>query len=549
MNLSYMIAVFVLLTGFVAEARPVESSKIMISAANQTAVDAGLEIARKGGNLIDVSVAVGLTLAVTNPFNASLGGGGFAMFKQGKDPVRVLDFREVAPKATHPKFYLEQSQNDASRTGAKAVAVPGMLAGWWELHSQYGKLKWKKVIQPAIDAAEDGFPLFGAWVDRTERQKPRFDAIGTKTFFKKNEASYAPGELMKQPELAKALKRIRSYGASDFYEGRIGKDLVQSLKKRGGVITMKDLKSYKVRWLEPLTTDFKGHKAYMMPPPSSGGVVIAAALRLVEKAKLENTESLSANEFHYLIEVLKLAFRGRSLLGDPDFHKNPIDKLLSDAYLDPMVKGLKRKKAIQLKPLKEKTFNESNETTHFSVINDQGEAFSSTVTLNGGFGSAVVTDKYRISLNNEMDDFTTRPGEANMFGLIQGQGNEVVAGKRPLSSMSPTLIEKDGKIVLSLGAPGGPRIITGVFHALYRYLVRGQDIDSAIQARRVHHQFLPDKVIIDGNRFAPETLNELKKRGHNIEPGWMARVYAVGAQNGRLQGAFDSRAEGAAGGY
>jgi gamma-glutamyltranspeptidase/glutathione hydrolase len=247
-----------------------------------------------------------------------------------------------------------------------------------------------------------------------------------------------------------------------FYEGPIAKDIVDTVSALGGKITIEDFKNYKVRWLEPLVTGYEGHKIYLMPPPSSGGVVILSALNMIEKLDVKSKALLSADEFHLLAEIEARAFRGRALLGDPEFHKNPLKLLTSETYLEEMRKSVNLRKTVALKPLMPGEIKESSETTHFSVMDAEGHAIALTVTLNGGYGSAVVSEKYGIALNNEMDDFTTKPNEPNMYGLIQGPGNYVEAGKRPLSSMSPTLVEKNGKIVMSLGAPGGPRIITGV---------------------------------------------------------------------------------------
>jgi gamma-glutamyltranspeptidase/glutathione hydrolase len=271
---------------------------------------------------------------------------------------------------------------------------------------------------------------------------------------------------------------------------------------------------------------------------------------MLEKAKILNTEELSADEFHLLAEVEARAFRGRSLLGDPDYTKNPVPWLLSDSYLNELVHSLSPKKVVSLKPLSESQSQEAVETTHYSVLTADGTAVAITTTLNGDYGSGVTSRTYGIALNNEMDDFTTRPNEPNMYGLIQGQANSVEPGKRPLSSMSPTIVEKDGKAIMAIGAPGGPRIITGVLQVLYRVLGRGMDLDLAVQAPRVHHQFIPQKVLIDAHRFSPEVLKALREKGHVVEEDWMGRVYAVRLRpDGVLEAAFDARGEGAVGGF
>lgn len=531
-----------------ALAIPTQGHQVMISGPSHYAVEAGVDIAKRGGNVVDAAVAVGLTLAVTSPYYAALGGGGFALVRMGQE-TNVLDFREMAPLATSPQFYVN-SPPEASQTGGKAVGVPGVPAGLLALHKKYGKLPWSVLLETPIRLAQKGFRVSGEWVEKTNKASRRFTPAGKKYFFKKDKSPYVPGEILKQKNLARVLKEMRVRKTASFYKGIVARDIVDSVKKAGGVLSLKDMKNYKVRWLKPMTTEFRGHKIYLMPPPSSGGVVIQSALNLIDQIKPEKQKALSVGEFHLLGEILSRSFRGRSLLGDPDFYKNPLDQLLSANYLKKMAKSIDEDESEKLEPLTQVKLEESKNTTHFSVLDRSGNAVALTVTLNGNYGSAVVSEKYGIALNNEMDDFTTRPGQPNMFGLIQGQGNLVQPGKRPLSSMSPTLVERQGKIVMSLGAPGGPRIISGVIQVLYRTLVSGFNIDEAIQAPRVHHQFLPHKLYVDKNKFSPEILAALKEKEHTVEESWAARVYGVVLRpDGILEAAYDSRGEGAAGGY
>jgi gamma-glutamyltranspeptidase/glutathione hydrolase len=345
----------------------------------------------------------------------------------------------------------------------------------------------------------------------------------------------------------------RDQGPDGFYRGAVAKDIATTVQANGGVITEADLANYQVRWLKPLETSFKDHKLYMMPPPSSGGAVIKAAFELFERVDIERQALLGIDELHLMAEVLNRAFRGRALLGDPDFHSNPFELILSQPYLDEMAQSININKAVQLAPLVDKSMAESTETTQFSILDADGNAISLTVTLNGSYGSGVVSEEFGISLNNEMDDFTTRPGEPNMFGLVQGFGNRVQPGKRPLSSMSPTLVEKDGRIVMTLGAAGGPRIISSVIQTIYRVLVSGLDIDRAVQFPRVHHQFLPNKLYMDEFKFSPEVVKGLQQRGHETvqqRPSYLGRIKAVRLNDkGYLEASFDNRSEGAVGGY
>ncbi|MCG6891661.1 MAG: gamma-glutamyltransferase [Gammaproteobacteria bacterium] len=534
-----------------AGAVPGEGTKIMISAPSDYAVDAGKAAYANGGNLIDVAVAVGLTLAVTNPSNASLGGGGFALLSMGQG-IDVLDFREAAPAATSPDFYVQRDQG-ASWSGGAAVGVPGVAAGLWAMHQKYGKLNWADLFDTALRLAEDGIEFSGTESRYSETQKDRFNPAGFRHFYKSPQQPYLPGEILRQPALAEALKLYRDQGPDGFYRGAVARDIATTAQASGGVISEADLASYRVRWLKPLETRFKDYKLYMMPPPSSGGAVIKTAFELFERVDIARQAPLSIDELHLMAEVLNRAFRGRSLLGDPDFHLNPFERILSPPYLDEMARSIKIDKAVQLAPLVDRPITESTETTQFSILDAQGNAISLTVTLNGSYGSGVVSEKYGLSLNNEMDDFTTRPGEANAYGLLQGFGNRVQPGKRPLSSMSPTLVEKDGRIVMALGAAGGPRIISSVIQTIYRVLVSGLDIDRAVQFPRVHHQFLPNKLYMDEFKFSPEVVKGLQQRGHEtVEqgPSYLGRIKAVRVNDkGYLEASYDNRSEGAVGGY
>ena len=538
-------------------AAPESGQKIIVAAEGSLSVDAGLEIAKMGGNIVDVAVATAFAMAVELPQSGSLGGGGFAvLYLDGKS--YALDYREMAIKAMSPEYYLEKKK-DASLTGPFAVGVPGVVAGLHALHEKYGKLKWHKLFQPALTLAEEGFTVNTEMHEALTKHLKRFSEKG-KSLLSKDDKPLKPGDLIKQPQLASVLRRIRSVGPSGFYKGEVGSDIVETLQSLGGEMTKEDLENYKVRWLEPIEIDFRGHKVYSMPPPSSGGIVLASALKLTDMMKLDNYPPQSGLEAHLMIEILSRSFRGRSFLADPDFHKNPTEFLLSDTYLEGMTKSINLGEAVSLPPLKEipnvdikpkaETMSEeSSETTHLSVIDEKGNAIAITTTLNGNFGSGVFTNRFGISLNNEMDDFTTRPGEPNMFGLIQGEGNSVEAGKRPLSSMTPTVAVKDGKAVLALGARGGPRIISAVYQVLYRFLVNGYNLDRSIQIPRVHHQFAPNIVMHDEDRFSPDTLKVLKARGHKLKEKNVAGVFAVGRKEDLLYGAFDSRGHGKASGY
>ncbi len=547
--------IFTLLVGVfaptVAMAVPAEGHRVMYAGPSPYSLPVVKRVTEQGGNVVDCAVAVALTLSVTSPYFAGLGGGGFALVKMhGKAgaSVEALDFRETAPQATGRDYYKDLPQN-ASRVGGSAVGVPGIPAGLWALHQKHGKLKWSQLFDEALMLATQGFAVSGEWATKTKDEKPNFNAVGKVLFSTKSGGNYRPGEIFKQPRLATALKKFRAQNIRGFYSGPVAQDIVSEVKATGGAMTLQDLQRYQVRWMKPMIRDFAGYKIYLMPPPSSGGVVISTALELIEALKLKDHAYLSTDELHMLAEIQKRSFRGRALLGDPEFSKLPLAQLLSPEYLNELKKTYNHKKSTDLAPLDQKAFDEKRETTHFSIVDAAGNSVAMTVTLNGNYGSGVVTPRFGLALNNEMDDFTTTVGVPNMYGLIQGEANAVAGGKRPLSSMSPTLVEKDGQVVLSVGSPGGPRIISGVLQVLYRHLVQKHDIDKAIQAPRVHQQFLPNKLYVEPQRFSPEILKNLRDRRHVVEESWTSKVYAVAREpGGLLSGAFDNRGEGAAGG-
>ncbi len=544
-----LIKIFIFLSAIslVTQAEPLKGSEIVMSVANTYAAEFGQKIAESGGNPVDVAVAMALTMSVTNPTFAALGGGGFAVVRIGKN-VTTLDFRERAPAAAQADYYKSKNK-DASITGGAAVGVPGLPAGLWELHKRYGKLPWARLFDEALKLATEGFRSTGKLADEAKKNSARFSSKSKLVFLKGGVEPYKAGEKIHQSDLANALKEFRTKNVAGFYAGNVAKDIVDTVKKSGGDLTLKDLAEYKVVWREPLTMNYHGYKLYLMPPPSSGGIVIEAALKLLDKVGINETPLYSVDEFHLMSEVQSRAFRGRDLIADPDHFEVPMAKLVSDETIAELAKTINKQVATTIEPLTHVESKEKTQTTHMSVIDKWGNAVAMTITLNGNFGSGVASERYGIMLNNEMDDFTTHPGEPNMFGLVQGLGNAVGPGKRPLSSMSPTLVEKDNKIVMAVGAPGGPRIITSVLQVLYRTLARNQSLQAAVEAPRVHNQLLPNKVYIDADRFAYETKEGLKARKNNIQEDWQGLVYAVRNNDGVLEAVVDTRAVGAVSGY
>ncbi len=547
-----------------AFAAPISAQQIMITAPSEYAVQVGKEIHAQGGNVVDVAVAVALTLSVTSPYFASLGGGGFSLVNMaGK--TEAIDFRETAPSKAVQELFNDVASEDSIQ-GGKAVGVPGIPMGLWALHKKHGKLKWRQLFTKPIQLARQGFHVSGEWISNTNKAKQEFNLSAKKKFFKKGEQSYQPNEMLKQPELAQLLEQFSKNGPKVFYEGAVANDIIKTVQDSKGVMTFEDLKRYRERWLEPVHIRVFDSDIDLMPPPSSGGVVLASALKLAEKLALKKQKLLSFEELSTIAKILKAAFYSRNFFGDPDFVKNPTEFLISDAYLSKVAQLISENyKNFDDEMVKlsnnyggDPSTHEKAETTHLSVLDIEGHAVAMTITLNGNYGSGLVTEKYGIALNNEMDDFNIHPGKPNLYGLIQGEPNKVAPLKRPLSSMSPTLVSQNGKVIMSLGSPGGPRIISGVFQVLYRKLVNGLDMDQAIQAPRIHHQYKPNTIYTDKNKFTPETLEFLRKQNFNVEESWMGKVYGACIEHSSvlsgsietdiLQGAFDSRGEGAAGG-
>ena len=498
-------------------------------------------VAKRGGNVVDMAVAGAFSLAVTHPYYSSLGSGGFALVKMD-GRIEALDFREKAPYETNPQFFKKTGLS--SIKGGAAVGTPGFVAGMKALHTKYGKLSWSSLFKPALDLAKKGFPVSGDFVENTGRFKKNFNPKSKQIFLKKGQL-FRHGDILKQVGLYKALKLIQKKKTQPVYEGVIGKDMVESVRKEKGVLSLEDLKKYKVRWLKPIKVSFKKYEVFSMPLPSSGGIILSRALKLIERKKLGKKEIFSTDELHLLSEIMARAFRPRALMGDQDFSQMDKSLWLSSKHITDMEKTISVKKVRKLPPLKS-----TGETTHISFLDKKGNAVSMTLTLNGYFGSGVSTSSFGIVMNNQMDDFTTRIGQSNLYGLSTGERNKVEGGKSPLSSMTPVIVEKKGETVFVAGGAGGPTIITSVLQTLYRFLTQGLSLEQAISSPRLHHQFLPSKLFLENKRFSPELILALKMKGHQIKfRDYIAQVFAVGRDDqGILYGAHETRREGASGG-
>ena len=539
--------------------QPVRARKAMVVAQEALATDVGVEVLRKGGNAVDAAVAVAFALAVTHPFAGNLGGGGFLLLRTGDGRATFIDFRERAPEKSTRDMYLDSSGKPTrdSLVGWRASGVPGTVRGLELAHKKYGSKPWAQLLRPAIRLARSGFPVSHALStqlrgEMTSRLLGAFPE--SKRIFLKDGAFYEPDEVLKQLDLARTLERIAKGGAREFYEGETARRLADEMSKNGGLVTLADLKAYQAVERKPLTGKYKGYDIVTAPPPSSGGIGILQMMGMLEGSGYEKSGAGSAATYHYLAETMRRYFADRSeYMGDPDFYKVPVGGLLRREYIEHWRDSINRERATPSETIKPGTpaREESSETTHFNVIDAQGNAVALTYTLNGGYGNGVTVPGLGFLLNNEMDDFAAKPGSANLFGLIQGEANAIQPGKRPLSSMTPTMVLKDGKPYLLVGAPGGSRIITAVMQVILNVIDFKMNPQDAVDFPRIHHQWMPDRFEFESG-VSPDTLELLRAKGHKIEasrPVVLARVEAILVDGGWLQGGTDGRSNGKAAGF
>jgi gamma-glutamyltranspeptidase / glutathione hydrolase len=532
----------------------------MVVSDHHLSSDVGVEILKKGGNAIDAAVATALSLAVTHPEAGNIGGGGFIVLMQADGDVTTFDFREKAPLAASPTMFLDESgkiRGDSNHEGLLSVGVPGTVAGLYQAHQKYGKLPWKDLVQPAIDQAKNGFPmswgLYNAAV-RVSALDATYDIM--QNFFRgENGKVVAPGELWKQPALAKTLEAIRDQGRDGFYKGAVAKEIEHYMKANGGIITQEDLAKYEAVERAPLKTTFKEYEIFSMPPPSSGGVALIEMMNLMEAADISKVEFNSTAYVHLVAEAMRRAFADRAeYLGDPDFNPEmPIDRLISKEFARQRVANLDLTKASTSDSSKYGQLYGGDHTTHFSVIDKDGNAVSLTYTLENSYGSGMGSDKLGFIFNNEMGDFNPVPGITTNDGQIGSNPNLVAPEKRMLSSMTPTIVAKDGKPYLVIGSPGGRTIINTVFQTVLNVLAYNMRIDRAIEAMKIHHQWLPDMIIYEQNLLSPDTRDALEKMGHTLRPYTNLGVLmgiTYDTKLGVFVGAADSASEdGAARGY
>jgi gamma-glutamyltranspeptidase/glutathione hydrolase len=534
-------------------------NKAMVVSAHHLASKIGNDILKKGGNAIDASIAVQYALAVVYPRAGNIGGGGFMVIRTKDGKYDSIDYREKAPKASSRDMYLDSVGNvipGLSRNGHLAVGVPGTVDGMFEVHKKYGKIKdFKELIQPAIDLANNGYLLTPLEIKRLNQFQEDFKKYNTSPNAFIKDTPWTQGNRLIQKDLGHTLELIRDKGRAGFYEGTTADKIIAEMKAGNGIITYDDLKSYHAKWRKPITGDYKNYKIISMAPPSSGGIALLQLLKMVEPYPLSEYGFQSKEAMHLMIEAERRVYSDRAKhLGDNDFYHVPQDSLLNADYIKGRMNDYSMERATASDLISAGNFAvplESFETTHTSVVDEEGNAVSVTTTLNSNFGSKVVVSGAGFFLNNEMDDFSAKPGVPNQFGLVGNEANAIEPEKRMLSSMTPTIIEKDGKLFMVIGSPGGSTIITAVFQVFLNVAEFGMPLDEAVFSKRFHHQWLPDVVMYENGGLTEQQMQSLKDLGHKFrDVKYMALVKAIQMlPDGSISGVGDNRSEDHAQGY
>ncbi|MEG4092125.1 gamma-glutamyltransferase [Microcoleus sp. Pol12B4] len=540
------------------------SKQGMAVSAHPLASAAGLALLQQGGNAVDAAAATALAISVVEPFSAGIGGGGFLLLRRAETgTVQALDFRERAPKRAARDMYLDKQgkvRPRASRDGHLAAGIPGTVAGLYTVHREYGKLPWAAVVAPAIALAENGFPVSSRFTTATGRRQDVFKKNrAAREVFTRGGILYQPGELLVQRDLARTLRQI-AQNPQSFYTGDVARAIAADMAKNDGLITLEDLKNYTPIWRNPVCGNFRTYELCAMSPPSSGGVHLLQILNIVGDTDLKSLGRQSRDTLHLLAESMRIAYADRAqYLGDPDFGSVPVKALISSNYAKlrrSQIQMSKARPSSEEKAVDAETLNrllwESPETTHLTVVDKERNVVSLTFTVNGGFGAGVVVAGTGILLNNEMDDFAAAPGVPNLSsGLVGGEANSIAPGKTPLSSMTPVIVTENGKFRLAAGAPGGSTIITTVLQIVLNVLVYDMNVGDAVSAPRVHHQWQPDRLMVERGGFETATLSELRRRGHLIfeRDDWGNANAIVLTADGWLEGAADRRGEGEARGF
>jgi gamma-glutamyltranspeptidase/glutathione hydrolase len=524
--------------------------------ASPPATAVGVEILKRGGNAVDAAVAVGFALAVTYPQAGNLGGGGFLLLRLASGESSFIDFRETAPLGASRDMYLDSLGaviEGLSTLGAMAVGVPGTVAGLYKAHELHGTLPWRELVEPAVSLARSGFPVserLASSLRRLQAYKDRFP--GLLPFMKSDGTPLAPGDTLRQATLARTLQRIAMKGPEAFYEGEIADSIVEEMRLGGGIISKRDLAGYEARLREPLKGSYRGYEIVSAPPPSSGGAVLLEILNILEGYDLRGMGFMSDQTVHYMVEAERRAYADRArYLGDPDFADNQLTRMISKKYASDLRKSITPRATPSAEIAgRSGTSREKRETTHYSIVDREGAAVAVTYTLNDSFGSKVVVRGAGFFLNNEMDDFSVKPGHPNLYGLVGSEANAIEPGKRMLSSMAPTMVLRDGKVFLVLGTPGGATIITTIAQILIDMLDFDMGLEAAVSAPRFHHQWLPDHISVENGAFGAYLRRSLVEKGHRIEVPTVAigDAQVIEIRGSAACGMSDPRGDGASGG-
>ncbi len=496
----------------------------MVASSSEIATRVGVDILRKGGNAVDAATAVGLALAVTHPTAGNIGGGGFMLIRMSDGRCAAIDYRETAPAAATRDMYLNGKGEvvpGASTVGHRAVGVPGSVAGFALAQEKFGSMKWADVVEPARRLASDGFTVSRALAEDLREAKVLAQFAESRRIFLNNGKFLDEGDTWRQPELAETLARLKERGPREFYEGRTAQLIVDEMKAGGGLMTLQDLQSYRPVIREPLRGTYRGYEIISMPPPSSGGVALIEMLNMLERHDVAALSHDTSTKYHLLIEVMRRAFADRAeFMGDPDAVKIPVRGLISKEYAAHLAASIDLQRATPSGDVRhgDPVLYESPQTTHYSIVDAAGNAVANTYTLNTAYGSGVTVRGAGFLLNNEMDDFTSKPGVPNAYGLIQSERNTISPGKRPLSSMAPTILLKDGRLFLVVGTPGGPTIISTVLQVIVNVIDHGMSIGRAVETPRIHHQWLPDRVDWEPSGIVRDVREALDKAGHKLAP-------------------------------